>query len=71
MSTIWTNKRGHPRLYIPSASREKVNNLISPYIVESQQRKLFKSPARIVSSNKKVEKFKKTIAIWKNEIKSQ
>jgi hypothetical protein len=66
MSTIWTNKRGHPRLYIPSASREKFNSLVSPYICESQQRKLFKSPAMFVTekvSEKRVNKFKETIAI--------
>lgn len=33
-----------PRLYIPSNSRESFTNLVLPYIVESQKRKLFINP---------------------------
>lgn len=37
-SQIWINKRNHPRLYIPSRSRDLFNSLVEPYIVESQKK---------------------------------
>lgn len=39
-STLW-KKEGKPRLYIPSKSRDKFTNIVLPFIVESQKRKLF------------------------------
>lgn len=52
------NQRNHPRLYIPSPSRELFNKLVEPYIVESQQRKLIKTPAVKYVSKKYIERLK-------------
>ena len=46
----------------PSCSRDLFNYLVFPFIIESQQIKLFKNPARIVKKEKqlinKIEKLK-------------
>jgi hypothetical protein len=58
-SNLWINKRNHPRLYIPSRSKDLFNFLVEPYLVKSQTRKLIKQPARKLILNKKSQDFYK------------